>query len=120
VKGIDHVIKKTAIQLNLSEDKVKVIVMEYWSTIYTRILKLDTTTVTARHLGSFTISRYKLNNLIIKTIGKIKRVTKTDNLSKEKKDEILQNEYNKLSVALKRRNDLAVMYKETNDLKIKK
>jgi len=112
LKGIDYVIRKTAAELNLPEDKVKPVVMEYWETIYKRLLKLETTTITARHLGSFTISRFKLNNFIQKSIDKIRRIRATDKLSQEKKDEIVMDEYKRLRTALARRNELAILFKD--------
>jgi hypothetical protein len=112
LKGIDYVIRKTAAELNLPEDKVKPVVMEYWETIYKRLLKLETTTITARHLGNFTISRFKLNIFVQKSVDKIRRIRATDKLSNEKKDEIITDEYKRLRTALARRNELAILFKD--------
>lgn len=120
MKGIDYVIKKTAAQLDIPEQKVDKVVMEYWDSIYKKLLKAEQTTVTVRHIGSFTISRFKLNNFIQKVIDKIRRVRKTDKISLEKKQETLDVEYKRLKKACLRRNELAILFKETQDLKREK
>lgn len=114
MKGIDYVIKKTAVQLNLPETEVKKVVMEYWETIYKRLLKLDRTTITARHLGNFTISRYKLNNFIFKTIRNVRSLRKAE-MSEDARARLLEVNTNRLKVALQRRNDIAVLFKESKE-----
>lgn len=121
MKGIDYVIKKTAGQLNLSETEVKKVVMEYWETIYKRLYKLDQTTITVRHVGSFTISRYKLNNFISKTIYHI-RILYPKNGERpalnEQQSELLEKQRIRLKTACKRRNEIAIMFKESKEAKI--
>lgn len=110
MKNIDFVIKKTALELNIPEDQVKVVVMEYWKTIYNKILTGSETAITVRHIGTFTVSRWKLYNYIKKIIAKIKRIRKTDKLTDEKKKEILDLEYKRLRNCLYHRNKIAIDY----------
>ena len=117
MKGIDYVIKKTAGQLNLPEAEVKVVVMKYWDTIYKRLLKLEKTTITARHLGSFTISRYKLNNFISKLIRSIKTLPDTP-MSEETRENIYKIRIARLKTACQRRNEIAIMFKESKEARI--
>lgn len=116
MKGIDYVIKKTAGQLNLPEAEVKKVVMEYWETIYKRLLHLEQTTITARHLGSFTISRYKLNNFIGKTINDIRKLEEQEFLTDEQKEVVLKQR-KRLMTACKRRTEIAAMFKESKEAK---
>lgn len=112
MKNIDFIIKKTARDLKLPENEVKLVVMEYWKSIYNKILTGSETTVTARHVGTFTVSRWKLNNYIKKIIAKIRRIKKTDKLSVEKKEEILTVEYKRLKNCLFHRDRIAKNYAE--------
>lgn len=116
MKGIDYVIKKTASQLNFPEAEVKKVVMEYWETIYKRLLSLEQTTITARHIGSFTISRYKLNNFITKTISDIRKYVPKNGVAliiSEEQSETLARHRKRLQTACKRRDEIAVMFKES-------
>jgi hypothetical protein len=115
VKSIDFVIRKTAAETGIPENKVKVVVMEYWETIYYRLLSAESTTITVRHIGSFTISKFKLGNFIKKKIDKIRRFQATDKLSPEQKLDYLQKEKAKLRVALRHRNVLAQQYADMFD-----
>lgn len=112
MKGIDHVIRKTAIDLDLPEDQVKPIVMAYWEAVFHRLVKLKSTTITVRHVGVFTVSRFKLNNYIRKRIDKIRKTQENLSLSDTKKIEILAEDTAKLKVALVQRNILAKQYAE--------
>lgn len=118
MKGIDYVIKKTAVQLNLPEPEVKKVVMEYWETIYKRLFALEKTTITARGLGNFTISRYKLNNFISKTINDIRALKKSETIEPETREKLLEARTSRLKTACMRRDEIAVMFKEFREAKI--
>lgn len=120
MKGINYVIKKTASQLNKPEDQVQKVVMEYWETVYKKVLKLEKTTVTVRHLGNFTISRYKLNNFISKCIKRIRNLNNSTRLPEEKKKDMLETEYKRLRKACLRRNELAILFKENKEVKLER
>lgn len=110
MKGIDFAIKKAAKELDVPEDQAKVVIMQYWQTIYKILLSGSKSAVTVRHLGTFAMSRYKLNKYIEKRIKKIRNVEKSLKLSDEKKEEIITFEKKKLSLALVHRNDIAWQY----------
>lgn len=110
MKGIDFAIKKAALELDIPEAQAKVVIMQYWQTIYKKLLAGENSAITVRHVGTFAMSRYKLNKYIEKRIRKVRNVEKSLKLSDEKKQEIITFEKNKLTLALKHRNDIAWQY----------
>lgn len=112
MKNLEYVIKKTAKELNLPEDQVRTVLGEYWKTGLSNIFTLGQTTISFRHIGNFTVSRYKLNNYIRKQIGKIRRMKTLDTVSEEKRKEILDHYNKKLRTALEQRNILAIHYQK--------
>jgi nucleoid DNA-binding protein len=112
MKGIDLAIRKAAIDLNLPEDQSKKVVMEYWETIYFSLLEGKETAVTIRHLGTFAMSRYKLNFLIRQLIKKIRATKGSKKLTEAKKEECVRNYSRKLRQALETRNKIAIEYAE--------
>jgi hypothetical protein len=112
LKGIDFAIRKAALELDIPEDQAKVVIMQYWQTIYKNLLSGVNSAITVRHLGTFGMSRYKLNKYIEKRIKKIRNVEKSLKLSDEKKEEIITFEKKRLSLALIHRNDIAWQYAE--------
>ena len=68
--------------------------------------------ITVRHVGTFAISKWKLGKMILKLVGKMKRIRKSGKLSEEKKKKILENCTDTLSLALKHRNTIATEYAE--------
>lgn len=112
MKDLNYVIKKTALDLGLPEDQVRTVLNEYWKTGLSNIFSLGQTTISFRHIGNFTVSRYKLNNYIRKQIGKIRRIKTLDTISEEKRKEILDQYTAKLRTALNQRNILAIHYQK--------
>jgi hypothetical protein len=110
LKGIDFAIKKAALELDIPEDQAKKVIMEYWQSIYKRLLAGEDSAITVRHVGTFAMSKYKLGRYISKRIKKVKRVEKSINLNDEKKKEIITFEKGKIKKALKHRNDIAWNY----------
>jgi len=58
------------------------------------------------------MTKYNLRSLIFNCIGKIRRIKKSNKFTEEKKQEILNKEYEKLSLALRHRNEIAIQYAE--------
>jgi hypothetical protein len=112
MKSIDVVIRKTAGEMGIPEDQAKVVVMEYWNTIYKKLLSGEETAITVRHVGTFAMSRFKLYRLIRRRIGKIRYTKKNEKITEEFREIILADEYKKLSLAMKHRNTIAIEYAE--------
>ena len=109
MKGLDYVIKKTALELNLPEDQVKILVTSYWKELYRGVTKVNGQSYFVKGVGTFTISKYKLNNFIKKRIAKIRFVTNGP-LEGDKRQKRLDTHYHKLRVTLRYRNQLAKQY----------
>ena len=109
MKSIDTIIKKTAFDLNLPEDQVKILVKQYWETLYKGVTKVNGRSYFVRGVGTFTISKYKLDGFIRKRIYKIRSV-KVAVLDEKKKTKRLELHYSKLKIALYYRNELAKQY----------
>lgn len=114
MKNIDYVIQRTASELGLPVEKVKPVVMAYWKTACDKLTRLEATTVSIRHVGNFTISRYKLYGYIRKRIAKIKFAQTSGKYDYDpvKKQDILDFHYVKLRKALVKRNTLAKHYQK--------
>lgn len=110
MRSIDSAIKKAAIEWNIPEDQAKPIIMEYWETIYRKIVGGKFTAITARHIGTFAMSRYKLNINIRKTIKTLRRIKANNNIEPLKKEKIISDFEKKLKLALKHRNEIAIRY----------
>lgn len=110
MKSIDFAIRKAALELNIPEDQAKLAVMGYWETIYKKLLSGSNSAITVRHVGTFAMSRYKLNKYIEKRIRKVRNVEKSLRLSAEEKEKIITFEKKKLTLALRHRNDIAWQY----------
>lgn len=106
MKNIDYVIKRTAKELGLPEEDVKPVLMEYWKTGMDSIIHMKSTTTTFRHIGNFTVSKFKLTNYLMKMIRKTRKLKKADEL----KQETIDYNIGKIKVALVHRNILAKHY----------
>lgn len=109
MKGIDYVIKETAAREFQPEEQIKKLLTKYWKEIYNSVLSLEHNTVAVRNLGVMTVSKFKLNNFIKKRISKIKLIKKK-NISEITREKLLNQHYNRLKIALERRNSLAIQY----------
>ena len=112
MKNMGYVIQRTASELGIPEEKVKIVLMEYWRTATSRLINLDATTVSIRHVGNMTVSRYKLYNYIRKRIEKIRFVKDYDKYDEEKRKELLEYNLSKLRKALVQRDILARYYQK--------
>jgi hypothetical protein len=118
LKNIDHVIKKTAAEMNLPEDKVKIVIDKYWRTLYDKMVNGmddDKCTLFLRNIGLFTVSRFKLNNFIKKKINKIKGMENSKKYDEHQKKEFFERHKKKLSLSLKYRNLVAKSYAKYYD-----
>jgi len=113
LKNIDYVIRKTALEMEIPETEVKAIIDWYWGQIYQKMVNGmddDKATLFLRNIGLFTVSRYKLNNFIIKKLDKIKGMTVSTKYSEEVKKNFIERQKSKLKLSLKYRNLVAIDY----------
>lgn len=112
MKNLDYVIKKTASDLGLPENKVRIVLKEYWKAGLQNVIKFNGRTTSFRYIGNFTVSKYKLDRYIIKLIRKIRNTKKTKKLSEENRAAALEVYYRDLRMALEQRNEIAISYKK--------
>jgi hypothetical protein len=118
LKNIDYAIRKTALDMDLPEDKVKMVVDRYWEELYRKMVKgMDDgkTTLFLRNIGLFTVSKFKLSNFIKKRIAKIRGMMKSEKYTDKQKEDFVNRHKKNLSLSLKYRNLLAKDYAEKFD-----
>lgn len=110
--NIDKINFIVSSKLDFDKEIVRKVNIIYWKKIKSRITHLDDTTVSAKGLVNFTVSRYLLYNKIYEIIYKI-RFAKSSNAFRDKKKEfILEEYYSYLRKLLNQRNELAILYYE--------
>lgn len=112
MKNLDHVIRKTAADLNLPEKEVHDILIGYWATVNKKVWELSETTIALRHIGVIAISRFKINNFIRKKIESIRRTRNSTKLTVEQKEMYELRLYERLRKALYQRDKLAIHYQK--------
>lgn len=115
MKNLEYAIRKTATEMDLPEDKVRIVIEKYWSEIYQKMvngMEDGKATLFLRNVGLFTLSRYKLNNFIKKKIGKIKGMAKSTKYSEDVKKDFIEKQTKKLKKSLLYRNLVAKDYAE--------
>lgn len=117
MKNIDYAIRKTIIDLNVPDSKIdetKKIILKYWKEVYDKMMVMkmedDKSTLFLRSIGIFTISKFKLNKFILRTIGKMKGIIKSPKYSDAVKERQKKKLLAKLKKALIHRNLLAIYY----------
>lgn len=110
MKNLDYIIRKTSADMKLPEDQVRKVLSEYWHEGYRCISKLEDTTVAFKHIGVFTVSKFKLNNFIRKTISLLRGILKSEKMTDDRKQHYVDKTYDYLRKALKQRNILATYY----------
>jgi len=113
MKGLDYVIKKTTADLKMEDraEDVKKLLTAFWEEVEQQVIHLESTTVSIKKLGVFTVSKLKVRTFIKKTI-KVIRETKERTYSEDNKERHLNNQMKKLRNALKHRNIIAQDYAE--------
>lgn len=110
MKNIDNIILKTSKDLDLSKEKVKIVIDKYWETVSYRLTHLESTTIFIRNVGLITVSKFKLKNYIKKLIANIRFMKRSEEHDEDIKQKTIVNYTNKLSKALKQRNIIAKHY----------
>lgn len=113
MKGLDYVIKKTTADLKMEDrsEDVKKLLTAFWQEVEQQLIHLESTTVSIKKLGVFTVSKLKVRTFIKKTIKTI-RDTKHRTYSEDNKQRHIENQTKKLRNALKHRNIIAKDYAE--------
>lgn len=108
MKNINIVNKIIAKQLNKPLHLVASINSFYWKTSKKKLIDAEPTTLYWKHIGSITISKYKLYNEIHKTIDKIRSVRSSPKYNEKTRVVRLEALTARLIAMLRHRNQLAL------------
>jgi hypothetical protein len=112
MKNLDFVIKKTAIDLNLPESEVKIVIEGWWQQVYNEVANVKSTTIAIRKVGVITVSKLKVRTFILNTIRKIRSTKISKRFSEDNKEKYIAKYKKRLRNALVQRNILAKDYAE--------
>lgn len=117
---INIINKQVARELELSEDLVKRINAYYWlNGIKAEFQCGSNSAIRIKNLGTFMISRFKLNKKIRELIKEIRKISNLESDFKIRtRQEVINERKEYLKVLLERRNDIAKLYYQ-RELKIK-
>lgn len=123
IETISHINREISKELSIDESLVKSINAFYWKSIRDTVSSGEHTSIRLNSLGTYVISRRKLWIYINKLIKQIRYFRKNvDKVFKNKtREEYIEDRVNELRLILKRRDDLAKVYKINEDkYKLKK
>jgi hypothetical protein len=107
MKNINIVNKVIAKKVDKPLHVVAAINSHYWKTSRDKLVKAEPTTIFWKHIGSITISKYKVYSEIRRFIKKIKTTRVSEKYSQEGRERILRIAYERLTMLLKHRNNIA-------------
>lgn len=84
----------------------------FWKEVRRTLSSMEYTSVSVKHLCTFTVSKRKVDFIIKKCIGKIRNIRKSTRYKESTTALLLEVNYDKLRKALKQRNILAKQYYE--------
>lgn len=78
MKTVGFIIKQTIHDLNLEDKKrdANILLNGFWGEFSDKMKRLDEKTIFVRHVGTFPLSRYKIGQLISKSIRSIRKIEK--------------------------------------------
>jgi len=112
MKNIDYVIKKTASDLGLPENKVRHVILEYWKEGFQNIITFTERTTSFKFIGSFTVSKFKLDKFIEKRIQQLARTKESKKITEEKRAMLLEIYQKDLELALIEKTNIDESYKK--------
>jgi len=113
MKTLQTINKLVARETGYDENVVELVNRFYWNSVRQKISCLESTTISLKHIGVFTVSKRMLDRFIIKTIRKIRSIRKSTNYKESTRLLLLEVTMNKLKKALVHRNTLSKQYYET-------
>lgn len=124
MKNINIVNKIVAKKLDKPLSLVNLVNHYYWKTSKEKLTNYEVTTIFWKHIGSITISKYKVYREIERIIKRIRNIALNEVYSQEAKDSVTEQQLVKLRKLLKHRNQIAQdeydkRISEVNDERIK-
>jgi len=113
MKDIHIVSKLVARENNLDPDLVEDVNAFFWKVgVRAALSSMDYTSVSIKHIGTITVSKRKVDQMIITLIRKIRNIRKSTRYKQSTTELLLELNYDKLRKALKQRNILAKQFYE--------
>ena len=107
MKDINLVNKIISREHNIPLNKVAAVNSFYWKASRDKLINYEVTTIFYKHIGSITISKYKIYKEIGKAIRRIRKVRSTDKYGDDAKEKIIEQVKTKLRKLLYHRNNIA-------------
>jgi nucleoid DNA-binding protein len=112
MKSIQTVNKLVSRELGYDENEVEKVNDFFWKEVKKKLSNFENTSVSIKHLGTFTVSKRKLDQFIKTCIRKIRSIRKSTRYKESTRELLLNTNKNKLEKALFHRNKLAKQYYE--------
>lgn len=111
MKNIDYFNKAIAEKKGLENDIVRKVNDFFWRKgVRKNLTDVNYRSLYIKHLGTITVSKYKLDKKIEHLIKRIRSVRVSPKFKEETKELILAKYYDSLKAMLKRRNEIALEY----------
>lgn len=111
IDTINTITKMIVNETNESEPLVKKVYAHYWASVKEAIASGKHTSIWLRNIGTFTVSRHKVNMLIKKMIIRVRKIKTTNTTFMRKtKDQMLLETINDLKILCSLRNEIAKIY----------
>lgn len=112
MKNIDYVNTVLSKKMDVPVKVIELVNKEYWKEIKKKMNDLESTNLFIRKIGTFSASRYLINQKIKKDINLIRRLPNNKKYSELRKQEIIKKVMGRLKKLLYQRNEVAKIYYE--------
>lgn len=108
MKNINIVNKVIAKKVDKPLHIVAAVNSHYWKASRDKLVKSEPTTIYWKHIGSITISKFKVYSEIRRIIKRIRKTKVSDKYSQEGRDRMIESFITKLTMLLRHRNNIAI------------
>lgn len=121
MKSLDQVIRKVSKDTGYNLTDIRSVVDFYFTDIRRELINPTTNNIFIPKIGTFSLSLFKINSLIYKTIKKIREIQKTDRYTLDTQQELIEQRKEKIRKYWIHRNKLIKEYGERKEkLEIKR
>lgn len=108
MKNINIINKVISKNLDIPKTTVDLVNSFYWKASKEKLIKCEVTTIFWKHIGSVTISKYKVYRNIKHIISKIRKTKVSEKYGDVARIKVLNQAYERLRMLLVHRNNLAI------------
>ena len=116
MKGLKDFSKEAAAKLGVDESVAYEVNKFFWNNIRRATHDLSYPSIYIKNLGTLNLSRYKLYKSIVTEIKRIRAVRANKELIEERKDQILKTRIKRLRLLLTKRNQLAKIWADYQNI----